>query len=277
MKKNILITNIQRFSLHDGPGIRTTVFLKGCSIRCPWCSNPENLVALPQNYVENGIEKTYGIYMSHEDLYKEIMKDFQFYNIVQEKERQSYRISSYNEWNQLPGGVTFSGGEALTQIDELEPLLKKLNNENVHTTLETSLFVDEYSVEKALSYFDLFYVDMKILKKNRCQEILGGNLKLYEDNLKRLIDSKKPVIIRIPVICGYTDDAENISLILNMLYRMASSIIMVEIIKGHRLGTSKYESMGYAVPNFEDVTDDFLKKFKDKIESLGIVTEICKI
>ena len=102
----MLITNIQRFSLHDGPGIRTTVFLKGCSIRCPWCSNPENLNGYPEKYNKNGIEGIYGKEYSCDEVYDEIMKDEVFY--------------------EDDGGVTFSGGEALPQTVNLIQLIKRI-------------------------------------------------------------------------------------------------------------------------------------------------------
>ena len=101
----ILITNVQRFSLHDGPGIRTTVFLKGCSLHCPWCANPENIDFVIEPYIKDDINTTIGQYVSCDELYELIMRDKVFYD---------------------GGGVTFSGGEALIQMDVLKPLLERL-------------------------------------------------------------------------------------------------------------------------------------------------------
>lgn len=138
---SILYTNIQRFSLHDGPGIRTTVFLKGCSIRCPWCSNPENLSNQIQRYIKDGQEAFYGSFMEPDELYAEILKDKNFYI----GEIDDYSISNCEEMNRLPGGVTFSGGECLLQIEQLIPLLKRLRDEHIHITVESSLFVPQKS------------------------------------------------------------------------------------------------------------------------------------
>ena len=112
----ILVTNIQRFSLHDGPGIRTTVFLKGCSLKCPWCANPENLKPYQEKYIKNGIISTYGKYMSCEEIYDEVIKDKNFYIEVSHSMTNNYLES-------LPGGITFSGGEALLQVEKIIPLL----------------------------------------------------------------------------------------------------------------------------------------------------------
>lgn len=109
----MLITNIQRFSLHDGPGIRTTIFLKGCSLRCPWCSNPENIKPYPEKYYKDGIEGIYGKNYTCDEVYNEIIKDRAFYD--------------------ENGGVTFSGGEALLYVNELLPLLEKLKKERITT------------------------------------------------------------------------------------------------------------------------------------------------
>ena len=138
---SILITNIQRFSLHDGPGIRTTVFTKGCTLHCPWCSNPENLTPAIQNYVKKDkdghVEETgtYGKWYSPEKLYDEIVKDKIFYGDIE--------TDSSLDFEALPGGVTFSGGECLAQIKELEPVLKRLNEEHIHTAVESCLFVPD--------------------------------------------------------------------------------------------------------------------------------------
>lgn len=139
----MLITNIQRFSLHDGPGIRTTVFLKGCSIKCPWCSNPENIKNYPEVYYKDGVKGIYGKEFSLDEIYAEIVKDRVFY-----------------EDN---GGVTFSGGESLLYVDELLPLMNKLKKENITIAVETCLFVPRQKLEKVIPYIDFFYVDMKIL------------------------------------------------------------------------------------------------------------------
>ena len=125
----ILLTNIQRFSLHDGPGIRTTVFLKGCSLCCPWCSNPENLISTPQPYIKEGLEGTYGKYYTLDELTAECLKDQPFYE-GKINNPSLWSITDAELIEQLPGGVTFSGGEALLQMEALAPVCQALHNQS---------------------------------------------------------------------------------------------------------------------------------------------------
>lgn len=259
---NIIVTNIQRFSLHDGPGIRTTVFLKGCYLRCPWCSNPENLTTEPEPYVKNGMVGIYGKYLSCEELYKEVIKDKVFYDTA-------------NDLDSMSGGVTFSGGEALLQMDKLEPLLRRLKKEHIHTAVETCLFVPENLLEIALNYIDLFYADVKILDSEVCKSVLHGNLNLYLKNLDTLFASSVPVIIRVPVIGGWTDGENNRKKILELLEKYRP--IKIELIKEHNLGSSKYESLSIPVPAYKGVSDKTMQGYYTDILILGLNAEICKI
>lgn len=277
----LLITNIQRFSLHDGPGIRTTVFLKGCSLRCPWCSNPENLVAEKQNYIKGSVKGSYGEDYTSCQLYEEIIKDKAFY------EGEYHNIedlqADHRLLDKLPGGVTFSGGECLLQVRLLEELLKRLREENIHTAVETCLFVNEEQLVLAMKYIDLFYVDMKILNQEKCKTILKGNLQQYLSNLDKLFTYNKPVIIRVPVIGGYTDGGENRRSVVELLQKYKEKIIKVELIKEHNLGLNKYQSLINAGNNIElseylGVTDELMKTYKNEIvTSTGLWTEVCKI
>ena len=213
IENKILITNIQHFSLHDGPGIRTTIFLKGCGIKCPWCANPENYYSYEQKYIKDGVVGIYGKTYTCDELYTEVIKDKPFYI----GEINNYRISRVSDLELLPGGVTFSGGEPLLQMERLLPLFDKLSEDKVHTTIETSLFAPWSSLEIAINHIDLFYVDMKILDAEKCSNILAGSIQVYLDNLHRLLNSQKPIIIRIPIINGYTDDCSNINLIVDKI------------------------------------------------------------
>ena len=278
---SILLTNIQRFSLHDGPGIRTTVFLKGCSLRCPWCSNPENLANQPQPYIKDGIEGTYGKYYSPEELTKECLKDKAFYE---------GKIASPSDWNitdaadieKLPGGITFSGGEALLQAEALVTVINALHDSGVHIAVETCLFIPPTNLNLALKMVDFFYVDVKILDPVRCSSVERGNLELYLSNLDRLLTwtdktgHHKPVVIRIPVIGSYTDNSTNRKLVHDLLNKYRDSILKVELIKEHNLGESKYKSLGMQL-DYHGVEDELMETYKQEISDLGILTEICKI
>lgn len=189
--EKVLVTNIQRFSIHDGPRIRTTIFFKGCSLRCPWCSNPENLNARPQIYLKDEAKGVYGKWHTPDELYVEIVKDRIFYD---------------NKEERLRGGVTFSDGEALLQMEKLKPLLERLKFEGIHTAIETCLFTlpnmsqQEDALTIALDFIDLFYIDIKILDKKRCKDILYGDINLYLSNLEKVLYKEKLFVLRIPVI-----------------------------------------------------------------------------
>lgn len=277
----ILLTNIQRFSLHDGPGIRTTIFLKGCPLRCPWCSNPENLVPIPQRYVKDGIKGCYGKFFNTEELIKECLKDKAFY-IGKLADSALWAISNSKDIDLLPGGVTFSGGEALLQIDALIPVIIGLHNSGVHIAVETCLFVPEKNLQAALELVDLFYVDVKILDSGRCNEFEKGNLKCFLSNLDTLFawrdrqGRNKPVIIRIPVIGSYTDTPANRNAVKMLLKKYKNSILKIELIKEHNLGESKYRSLGMQ-PDYHGVEDGLMELYKVELKTLGILTEICSV
>lgn len=254
----MIITNIQRFSLHDGPGIRTTVFLKGCSIRCPWCSNPENINHQIEKYVKDGKEGFYGKEYSLDEVLKEVLKDKIFY-----------------EDN---GGVTFSGGEALLYAKELLPLMEQIKQNNISIAVESSLFVPSSYLEMVIPFVEYFYVDLKVMDKERCSFLLKGNLDLFKSNLSILAKSKK-FNVRIPVIYGYTDGENNIKCIIDVIREYRSSIEKVELIKGHNLGDNKYVTLGKEIPKKAEVSDLFLEEYKKKImdtvDAVGV--EICRI
>lgn len=253
----ILVTNIQRFSLHDGPGIRTTVFLKGCTLRCPWCANPENLNNFPEKYIKDGVEGTYGKVYTVEEIFAEVMKDKCFYG--------------------LDGGVTFSGGEVLLQAGEILPIIKKIKDAGISIAVETCLFGLTENLELIMPYVDFFYVDMKIMDEGKCKSIIKGNLELYKRNLE-LLCSQKRIAVRIPVIGGYTDNEANRRLVIEELNKYKDSIIKVELLKEHNLGKSKYESLGWKVPEYIGVKDDLMVQYKKEIEiAINIPVEICKV
>ena len=270
---NILLTNIQRFSLHDGPGIRTTIFFKGCSLRCPWCSNPENLNPYPERYVNNGLSGVYGREYNTDELYMQVVKDLAFYD---------------GDWNSLelermPGGVTFSGGECLLQMDRLEPLLKRLNTEKIHTVVETCLFAPAYQLFIAIKHIDLFYVDIKILDEKKSREYLRGDLSVYYTNLQTLLMSGKTIVFRIPVIGGYTDIDDNRRRVIELLKHVEGNILKVELIKEHNLGISKYQSLidgenEVILPNYKGVSEELMDQYKKEIEAvMNVPVEMCKI
>lgn len=254
----VRVTNIQRFSLHDGPGIRTTVFLKGCNLKCPWCANPENIdfektKFVNENTNENGF---FGRDIYVNELYEEIIKDRKYYTLNN-------------------GGVTFSGGEPLLQIKALEPLLAKLKKENINMCVETALHVPSDLVNIATNYIDEFIVDMKILDFVECKEVLNGDVQLYLRNLEILTLNHNIDIFRIPLVAEYTLKDKNIELIVELLKRFKAK--KVEIFKVHGLAESKYKAIGKEFVRFANVDDDMVNRVFNKIREIGVDVEIIKL
>lgn len=270
----IFLTNIQRFSLHDGPGIRTTVFLKGCNLRCPWCSNPENLSPSPQQYIKDGVLGTYGKWMSPDEIVKECLKDKAYYE--GKIDRESWKITDAADIDKLPGGVTFSGGECLLQIHSLIPVIKELHEKNVHTAVETSLFAPPSAVEQALDMVDFFYADIKILDAEKCKAVEKGDIQLYLSNLNILMNSDVPIVIRVPVIGNQTDGIDNRAAVRELLTKYKSRVLKVELIKEHNLGESKYRSLEMEMA-YTGVSDELMEKYKAELNEIGLPVEICRI
>ena len=255
MKNRIIITNIQRMCFHDGPGIRTTVFLKGCTLRCPWCSNPENLSPLPEDYEKDGIHGVYGREYTADELVKMVLKDRDFWG--------------------TEGGVTFSGGEALMQTEALEDVFRELKNRGVHLAVETALFVPEGLLEKAMSYIDDFIVDVKILESSLCREVLGGNLELYLRNVSRLYESGRLKLFRVPCCREYTFSERNRELLMSFFQKYTG--IPVQIFAIHSLGEKKYQSLGRAMWKAEELGWEALETYCRELQQAGILAEVIRI
>lgn len=230
----IRITNIQHFSLHDGPGIRTTLFLKGCSLKCPWCANPE--------CISSEIDDNFGREISLDDLEHEILKDQHYYK--------------------TGGGVTFSGGEPILQIKRLEPLLNSLSSKKINICFETSLFVPKELLNIAIEYADEFIVDIKILTPDKSKTILGGDVNQYLDNLNLLEMDK--TTFRIPV-SEFILDESNVNLILELLTKFKPK--KLEIFKIHNLAKDKYLILKKE-QYFNEVSDELFNKFYSQLNEI---------
>lgn len=231
-----LIGNISRYALHDGPGIRTTVFLKGCTLHCPWCHNPELIspepeiafyperciscgdcqAVCPQASVhlqsENRIDRKRctGCGLCAESCPAEALtlvgKEYELEELVEIvlRDRLFYERSG--------GGVTLSGGEPTQQLLFLSALLGRLRRERIHTTIETNgLFSYEQFAAACLDQVDLIFFDLKLIDSDRHHEVIGSTNTVILENLARLLTKRaQDVIVRIPVIPGYTATRENI-------------------------------------------------------------------
>lgn len=252
----VRVTNIQRFCLNDGPGIRTTVFLKGCNLKCPWCANPENIKYEKQEYIKNGKKGLFGIDMEVEELFNEIQKDKEYY------------LKS-------GGGVTFSGGEPLLQSKNLGPLLRKLKENKINIIFESAMMVPCELLDLVIPYVDEFIVDIKILDDELALNKIGGNVKFYYQNIEQLFKQNKKVTFRIPLVKKYTLEDANVEKILKFLKKYKSS--KVEIFKIHNLAESKYSSLGMTISKFDEISEEEVENAYKKIKSEGIDVEVIKI
>ena len=231
---NLLVSNIQRFSLHDGPGIRTTIFLVGCGLHCPWCANPENI-----HKYENIAELTKGELsykeVSTDELYKIILKDIHYYGNC--------------------GGVTFSGGEPLLYADGLEELLIKLREVNINCCVETSLYVSEQQVTKMIPYIDEWIVDLKCADSELYRRMLGGEFYIFKNNIDVLtanIDRQK-LTVRVPLMREFNIDEKQLVLIKKMCCKIMPG--KIQFLQAHGLAKHKYELLGLPFVNYTIMDD----------------------
>ena len=243
-REKIIIGNIQRFCLHDGDGIRTTVFLKGCNLRCPWCSNPENLTYSIQSYYDEGVKKDFGKLMSEDEIVDILLKDTAFYG--------------------CNGGVTYSGGEPLLSLSRIENVLMRLKEAGISQWVESALFASSDQLLFSLEYIDSFIVDLKNIVKVQCMEYLGGDTETFFRNFRELADRKRINVIRIPLINKYTYNDANIYSIISFLSDYTD--IPVQVFKVKNWGETKYKklSMNYNhITEITDIeTDDFLNELR---------------
>ena len=242
--KNI-ITNIQRFCLQDGPGIRTVVFFKGCNLNCPWCSNPENISFEIEKSIDNKI--IYGKEYSVEELYKEIVKDKIYYD--------------------KDGGVTFSGGEPLFHSFEIKELLKKLNKDNISVAVETTATTPVKYLKEIIDYVDYFLIDIKILYIEDSSKI-NINIDNFYNNIKILKENNKKIFYRIPLVRGYTYTKENIELIKKFLND--NNVKEVDVFNVHELGSSKYELLGRKMNHFDLLNVEDFEHLKKEFNDIKI-------
>lgn len=275
---SVLITEIERFALDSGPGIRTAVYVKGCSIRCPWCCKPETISPYPQEYVKDGKKGVYGHEVPWYEICDVVLRDKPFYQGKVAYEDR-LKVSGENV-EDLPGGVTFSGGEFLLQMPRLERVMARLKKEKVHIAAETSLFASQENLAHALKYVDLFLVDIKLMNKDRVYGTLHGNVERYVRNYDFLLAHETPIVFRIPVIGGWTDDDWNqreiCGLLSSRLVKESGTtclphVMRIELMKGRHRGTGNYEALravdsSVQIPGYEEVSDDAMQAYRRRVE-----------
>ena len=250
------IFNIQRFSIHDGPGIRTIVFFKGCYMRCAWCCNPESQSYDIQKMIEGGKEKTVGRDVTVDEIMPEILADLPY-----------YRRSG--------GGVTLSGGEVLAQADFAAALLRECKAAGLHTAIETAASLPYSEIEKLLPYLDLILMDVKLMNPEKHKEYTGISNERILENARALAECEVELIIRTPVIPGVNDTAEEISAI-SAFARSLGTVREHHLLPYHRLGSDKYQGLGrnYSMKEIEPPTRAKMEYLLSVAEQSGLKCQI---
>ena len=261
---------IQRNSFVDGPGIRTTVFFKGCNLKCKWCHNPESQSTQKQMMYYK--DKCIGCGKCAEVCPNQLKKcDFcgkcELYCPADARKVCGKEYSANEVFNEIAkdkifyensgGGATFSGGECMLQTDFLCEILKKCHEDGIHTAVDTAGNVPWEYFEKILPYTDLFLYDVKAFSEDLHKQGTGVSNKLILENLLRL-SGKCDIIIRIPVIGGFNDDMDEMKRIAVFLKDIRCQ--KIEPLPYHSMGEHKYSALGmnykkYSVPNQETMEE----------------------
>ncbi len=250
------IFNVQRFSIHDGPGIRTIVFLKGCRLRCKWCCNPESQRYDIDVMNENGTPKTVGEDVTVAEVMKQVQRDKPYYS-------------------RSGGGLTLSGGEAFCQPQFAAALLTAARAEGFNTAVETAGFYPFENIEFALPLIDTVLMDIKNMNSAKHEQFTGQPNKLILGNAEQIAQNAKRLIIRVPVIPGFNDtDAE-----ISAISRFASTlqgVTELHLLPYHRLGQDKYTQLGrqYELDGIEPPENPKMQRLLETARKSGLSCRI---
>ncbi|MGI6595080.1 MAG: pyruvate formate lyase family protein [Christensenellales bacterium] len=236
-EKSMNVIKIQRTSVHDGSGLRTTIFFRGCPLRCKWCQNPEMLSKDTPLYENNTLE----------GILEEVFRDKEYY------------LAS-------GGGITLSGGEPLIQdADKLVSLLSAIKKEGINTAVETTLCAPYSTIEKILQYVDLFLVDIKVAGNNeKHKELTGIDNNLIQENLQKLVQTNAKIRFRMVMIPGLNDREEHIEEMAKLLKSFGYDV--VELLKYHNMYEDKAKRLGLEIPMLNITPEQSLCSLKQGLE-----------
>jgi len=272
-----MIFNIQRYSTHDGPGIRTVVFMKGCSLGCRWCQNPESRARtqdllfdarlcldgcdLCQQAVPGVIERALNGLVIHREKLEQLHLDALVECCPTQALTVCGELKSVDDimatvlrdkpfYDRSGGGLTLSGGEPFMNPALALQLLKTSHDQGIHTAVETCLHVPWKYLEPALPYIDLFLADLKHVDAEKFMQWTDGSAKRVLDNLKRLAAAGKKMTIRVPLIQGFNADEASIEAITEFA-ATELQVSDIHFLPYHTLGMNKYSLLGvpYSAPD----------------------------
>ncbi len=294
--KNGVIFDIRKYAIHDGPGIRTTVFFKGCPLRCWWCHNPEGQNIEPELvYRESRCIgcgecsrscKREAISLAAQsisvnrdncvlcgnccrvcpsDALSIAGKQMSVNEILEEieKDRTFYEESG--------GGVTFSGGEPLLQPDFLNALLNECKERAIHTTVDTCGFAQYEIIDRMRDKVGLFLYDIKTMDSRKHRKYTGASNERILRNLKKLAKDGSSIVVSFPIIPGINDDDKNVMKTAEFISSLPN-ILQVNLLPYHRAGIEKYKNLGkpYKLTKIQPPSNQSVKSVKEKMEAFGL-------
>ncbi len=296
-----LIYNIQRFAVHDGPGIRTLVYMKGCPLRCLWCSSPQSQKTTPEVLQIDLHCKKCGLCVQacqlgaiafSEEEGPRINRDLcnSCGQCVEACPNQALELAGYSVtveelyeevakdspfFRRSNGGVTIGGGEPTMQPEFAIKFLKKCKQKYMHTVMETCGYVKWEYLERLLKHLDLVYFDIKHMDAFQHREITGVSNEIILENAGRA-SGLRPMIVRIPIVPGCNDSDENILDTARFASKLGENLKRIELLPYHKFGTQTYGQLGkeYKLADVESPGDDHLERLKQIVESCGVRAQI---
>jgi pyruvate formate lyase activating enzyme len=292
-----VIFDIQRYSLHDGPGLRTNVFCKGCPLRCGWCSNPESQRLQPEIAV-------FGVNCMRCGQFDEACPDLWQPGengggpaplpdteerveacpargvrwIGQRRSAGSIMADVYRDvpFYEANGGMTLTGGEPLMQPELAEALLRLAKAECINTAIETSGCVAWGNIERCLPYVDTVLMDLKHLDPQIHRRYTGVSNGLILDNLRRLAGLRVPAVVRVPLIPGFNTAPESMAGLAAFLRGLEPPLLRVDLLPYHTLGRAKYAALARAYPweGHDKLTDEAVAEISEMLGGYGLAVSV---
>ena len=261
-----LIFNVRRYSVHDGPGIRVTFFMKGCPLNCLWCHNPEGISPYPVT-----ISKSNRVGEREFSRDEDVGKQYSVEEILAILEKERIFM------NHSKGGVTFSGGEPMLQFEFLYEALKACKANGFHTTVDTSGYSSEENYLSIIPFTDLFLFDLKLMNEEKHKALTGIYNSGIIKNWRLLINSGRDIMLRVPIISGMNDDTDQLESLRQFIVETKTeSLKKINLLPYHKIGSSKYKrfNIPYRMGSTEPPSKERMNELKEFFSDTGVKVKI---